>query len=378
MTQGRIVRLFVVLAPLAAAWLLAADGEPRGGFRAEDIAAATQTRTFLSEVYTIDQKYRSMMGPSSTQDVRLLETETPELLWITGYEAVMVAPDGVSERPQQFMCHSNLDIDASAHTSLLGSNTAFSPRLFTLSQGQLSIRFPTGFGIPILSSETLDLTTQVLNLHLESVDGLKVRHKVSLEFVREQDVGGSMSALFPVAGYGLALLEGDSAYFGERQPDAATHGPGCLVGSNASDDEYNDQHGRKFTGHWVVPPGREVNRTLVTHLMQVPYDTTIHYIAVHLHPFAESLELRDLTTGESVFKSRARNFVDHIGLAHVDYLSSAAGVPIFADHDYEMVSVYNNTSREPQDSMAVMYIYLRDRDFDSGRISGRLRSTAAS
>ena len=55
--------------------------------RPEELAAETQTRTVLSEVYTIDRKYRSMMGPSSGQEVRLLDVEPPELVWITGYEA---------------------------------------------------------------------------------------------------------------------------------------------------------------------------------------------------------------------------------------------------------------------------------------------------
>lgn len=60
--------------------------------------------------------------------------------------------------------------------------------------------------------------------------------------------------------------------------------------------------------------------------MQILYETRIHYIAVHLHPFAESLELRDLTTGESLFTSSARNYEDRIGLAHVDYFSSSEGI----------------------------------------------------
>ena len=330
----------------------------------------------MSEVYTVDRKYRSMMGPASTQSVRLLEADPPELLWITGYEAVMVGPDGESSREQAFMCHSNLDIDTHAHAQLLGDNASYSPRLFTLSQGQLAIRFPVGFGIPVLSSEAFDLTTQVLNLHVENPQ-VEVRHKVRLEFVRDRDVVGRMNPLFPIAGYGLTLLEGDSPYFGEQRPDDSAHGPGCLVGSNASDHEYQDSLGRKFSGHWVVPPGREVNRTLVTHLMRVPYDTTIHYIAVHLHPFAESLELRDLTTGEVLFKSQARNFEDHIGLAHVDHLESEEGIAVYADHDYEMVSVYDNTTAEDQDSMAVMYLYLKDRQFSASRARKLQRAVSA-
>ena len=363
MIKGRLLSVLAVTAVPAAAWLALGARSARVEASSEQLAAATRTHTVHSDVYTIDRKYRSMMGPSSGQDVRLLDVEPPELLWITGYQAEMVGADGESPMAPEFMCHSNLDIDVAAHEALLGDNSAFSTRLFTLSQGQLSARFPAGFGIPILSSETLDLTTQVLNLNLEGQE-FEVRHKVSIEFVRDRDVEGEMKALFPIAGYGLTLLEGDGGYFGVSKPDEEVHGPGCLVGDSASEADYEDGLGRKFTGHWVVPPGREVNRTLVTRLMRVPYDTRIHYIAVHLHPFAESLELRDLTTGETLFKSQARNLEGRIGLSHVDSFESARGIEVFADHEYEMVSVYNNTSGEDQDSMAVMYMYLWDRELD--------------
>ena len=335
--------------------------------KAEEIAAATHTRTVLSRVYTVDRKYRSMEGPFGTQEVRLAEFEPPELLWITGYEALMVSPGG-DPTAQEFMCHSNLDIDVAAHKARLGANPSFSTRLFTLSQGQLAVRFPAGFGIPVLSDETLDLTTQVLNHNVEG-QSFEIRHKVSLQYVRDRDLSGPMQALFPVGAYGLALLEGEEAYFGVTRPDEETQGPGCLVGENASDHEYKDGLGRKFSGHWVVPPGRQLNRTLVTHLMRLPYDTTIHYIAVHLHPFAESLELRDLSAGETVFMSRASNFEGRVGLSRVDYLASEEGIEVYKNHEYELVSVYDNTSGEPQDSMAVMYIYLRDRSFDKRRLS---------
>ncbi len=372
MIKGRLLSLLVALAVLAAAWLALGARSSRGKASSEQLAAATRTQTVHSDVYSIDRKYRSMMGPSSGQDVRLLDVEPAELLWITGYQAEMVGADGESPMAPEFMCHSNLDIDVEAHEALLGDNSAFSMRLFTLSQGQLSVRFPAGFGIPILSSETLDLTTQVLNLNLEGQvlrsppfgGTLEVRHKISIEFVRDRDVSGRMKALFPIAGYGLTLLEGEGGYFGVSKPDEEVHGPGCLVGDSASEGDYEDGLGRRFSGHWVVPPGREVNRTLVTRLMRVPYDTTIHYIAVHLHPFAESLELRDLTAGETLFKSEAKNLEGRIGLAHVDYLESARGIEVFADHEYEMVSIYNNTSGEDQDSMAVMYMYLWDRELD--------------
>jgi hypothetical protein len=117
----------------------------------------------------------------------------------------------------------------------------------------------------------------------------------------------------------------------------------------------------------VVKPGREVNRTSVTHQINLPFDTRLHYAAVHLHPFAESLELRDLTSGESVYKSRARNFTDRIGLAEVESYSSVDGFTLHHDHEYEVVSVYDNTSGEDQDSMAVMFLYMLDEQYERPR-----------
>lgn len=326
---------------------------------------SVRSKTVLSTVYTVDQKYKSMKGPASQQDV-VLGDGTPELLWITGYKAVMVAADGESPMAQEFMCHSNLDVNVATHRQAVGSTHGFNPRLFTLSQGQFEVEFPRGYGIPVLSTESLGLTTQVLNHNIEG-ERFDVRHKVTIEYVRDSEAAG-MKALFPVGAYGLALLEGEDGYFGITKPDEEEHGPGCLPGSNASTHTYRDHLGRSFTGHWVVKPGREVNRTLVTELMQLPYDTTLHYIAVHLHPFAESVELRDLTSGETIFKSQARNFEDKIGLAKVEYFSSPEGIPLYKDHEYEIVSVYNNTTGEDQDSMAVMYLYLHDKVFDKTKV----------
>lgn len=349
----------VLLAAALAVTAATLDRAPAPPFDAEDL----REKVLLSPVYTVDRIYRSMMGPSNTESFRLGEEGDDAIYWITGYEATMVGADGETPQLQDFMCHSNLDIDVLSHAETLPVNPAFSPRLFTLSQGQFEVDFPVGFGIPVRGSEDLSLTTQVLNHNIRDRT-IEVRHKVSVRYVPDADIDGRMTALFPSSAYGLALLEGDEGVFGVANPDPEEHGPGCLMGSNASDHTYEDPLGRSFTGHWVVPPGREENRTNVTKLMNVPWDTRIHTIAVHLHPFAESLELRDLTTGETVFRSRARNQPDRIGLAEVESYTSAEGIPVYADHEYELVSVYDNTTEEDQDSMAVMYLYLADRHFE--------------
>jgi hypothetical protein len=350
-TPGRRRSRLLAGAALALLWPIAAAADPQ-----------VHERTILSDVYDVDGLYKSMMGPFSTQKVTLEETLFPELFWIVGYEARMVAPDGRTPMSQEFMCHSNLDIDSTHHRQLFGWSKNVSGRLFTLSQGQFEIDFPDGFGIPILSTEELDLTTQVLN-HNRPDGEFQVRHHITIRYVRDRELKAPMRPLYASAASGLVSLDGERGFFSVEEPEEQVHGPGCLPGEGASGRVIEDSQGRRFAGHWVVKPGREVNRTNVTRWMALPFDTTVHYIAVHLHPFAESLELRDLTTGETLFKSHARPPEKGIGLAHVDYFSSAEGIALYTDHEYEIVSVYDNTSGTDQDSMAVMYLYLLDQEY---------------
>ena len=322
-----------------------------------------QELTFISPTYEINRIYKSMKGPFSKHQITLLKSEKPELIWITGYKAVMVGQDGDTPMPQEFMCHSNLDIDIAKHKELFGwEKNNPSGRLFTLSQGQLEIEFPEGFGIPILSTEPLSLVTQVLNLN-DPNSTYQVRHKITFKFIRDIDLKTPMKPLIQIAAIGLKLLNGKDGYFNVANANEDTHGPGCSVGQNADSRIMEDQFDRKFTLHWVVDPGREVNHTLATKYMNVAYDTTIHYIAVHLHPYAESLELKDLTTGNTVFKSKTRLAKDRIGIEEVEHYSSENGIPLYKDHEYQLISVYNNTSNEDQDSMATMFMYVLDREF---------------
>lgn len=324
-------------------------------------------KAVLSPEYRIDKKYRSMMGPYAQQEVYLVESEQPELLWITGYETEVVdAADG-SEVSQEFMCHANLDIEPREYMDRFAMKHGISGRVFTLSQGQQRIDFPDGYGIPLISDQPLQLTTQVLNLNLDDPE-MQVRHRVRIEFVRDSEVPADrpMKPLYQQAVQGFKSLEESGIYYGleAAEVNEEVHGPGCGVGMAAVEDaEAADFLGQRYTSHWVVEPGREENRSLVTRFLHLPWDTTAHYIAVHLHPFAKSLELIDRTTGETVFHAAVDPAEGRIGIDRVDHLASAEGIRLHAGHHYELVSVYDNTSGENQDSMAVMYLYLLDQDF---------------
>lgn len=319
----------------------------------------------VSKVHHIDKIYPSMTGPWSQTKVTLLDQPKPELVWITGADVEMLDAAGLQRMPDEFMCHANFDLDSTRHTELMGLSKSLDGRLFTLSQGQLSVKFPKGMGIPIRSDLPLDLVTQALNLNVADAN-FDVRHHVTLHFVRDADTDGKMIPLYESGVSSQVSLEGQPVAF-----DIMDHGTGtqvagmCIPGQKALDwDEGEDRYGRRFTGHWVVPPGRQVNRTRCTSIMNVPDDTRIYAIAVHLHPFAESLELRDATENQSIFRSEARNFKDKVGLENIESFASQQGIPVYANHEYEMISTYNNTSEKNVDSMAVMYLYLGDGEFD--------------
>ena len=107
----------------------------------------------------------------------------------------------------------------------------------------------------------------------------------------------------------------------------------------------------------------------MTELLALEFDTTIHFAAVHVHPFAEFVELNDLTEGKTILRANVKDAEDRIGLAHIDYISSPEGIPVYKDHDYELVAGYDNTSGEVQDSMAVMFLYLLDKRFRRDAVS---------
>jgi len=96
------------------------------GFSSEPISRHTrirkdkhiQTKEFLSSVYHINKIYKSMEGPSSIEKITLMNSDPPELIWITGYRTVVVDGDGKTPVDQQYMCHNNLEYDVQKHAQI--------------------------------------------------------------------------------------------------------------------------------------------------------------------------------------------------------------------------------------------------------------------
>jgi hypothetical protein len=345
-------------------------------------APSEQSKQFISPVYTIDKIYHSMEGPSSVERIYLGDPNAPaELLWVTGIRTEMVDADGTTPQLPELMCHVNIDLDPPKHQALFGFRRATASRLMTLSQGMLSAKVPAGFGFPLASNEPLLLFTQVLNLNIQHPQNIKVRHRVTIDFVRAHDVAMPIKPLFNVGASGMVILDDNplalshsmmsmpsiASITTEAGHDGATMNPNmsCLVGTRApqatsGSADYTDPQGRKMTGHWIVPPGKQVNHSDITWFMNLQFDTRLRYAAVHLHPFAKSLEMRDMTTGKTVFLAKAENPATGVGLTHVDEFSSPEGVLLEHEHKYSLISTYDNPTNANVDSMASIFLGLDD------------------
>ena len=138
--------------------------------------------------------------------------------------------------------------------------------------------------------------------------------------------------------------------------------PNMCLPVETGNHSYSDEDGESLSGHWVVFPGEKRYRYDITHQLQLKDSTTMHHIATHVHPFAETLSFRDKTTDSILFTSIAKNYTDKIGLKHVSSFSSKAGIMLYPDHNYELILETNNTSGVQQDMMASMFVFLYDKE----------------
>ena len=323
---------------------------------------AVESRVVYSDAFTIDTTWASMQGPYRVMDVTLTDTTTHEIVWVVGYEASIVDADSREPKSSEFMCHSNVDVDMARHRQIFGWQKFPSRRLFTLSEGQTEVNLPDGFGIPLRSDEPLSVTAQVLNHNYRGAP-IRVRQRITVHYIRDHALRRPLLPLYQRGINTLVRLDGPDGSYNSEVMDHDMHEHAGPQGMGADSVPYHDHEGRTFAGHWVVKPGREVRTTPINGWLDMRQDLKVHYVAVHLHPFAESLTLRDVTTGQTVLASKAENRPERIGLARVDQIASAKGITLHKDHQYELVSAYNNTTGQNRTAMAVMYLYVEDTEF---------------
>ncbi len=341
----------------------------------------------LSKAFRLDKLYMSMTGPSANlSGIKLLKDEPRQLVWLTGIKNQVIDPAQKNPISPEFFCHANLTFDPKrttpdAHNKQLGGTTNMDWRFFTLVPGRLDIELPAGFGMPVLSDTPLDLFSMSLNQNIKD-HKVDVQFRSHVQFLRDSSLARPIKPLYRRALYVLEPIKtsGIEKIGAHQHPTHPGEGCGDLaaetkasgdkkIGTTATIGGVLPQFGNDVTIHWMVPPGRHTYRTILGKQMQLPAATTVHYATAHLHPFAEALELYDLTTEKSVFRLGSRDFKDRIGVEHMDQFSSEEGVLLDPAHQYELRADYNNPLDHDTDAMAILYIYLLEKEFKKPSVS---------
>ncbi len=101
---------------------------------------------------------------------------------------------------------------------------------------------------------------------------------------------------------------------------------------------------------YYVPPGRDVRETT----FHLPAGE-IHAMGTHIHPYGVSIELINLTRGEPVWKAVGRR--DEEGaLVSMPVYKNAEGYRVRPGDRFKLVVVYENTTSEPVDAMAGIFV----------------------
>jgi hypothetical protein len=225
-----------------------------------------------------------------------------EPVWVIGYKTEIVDARGESPH-ENFLCHTffgDQKVDQRQDREMKGIySDAFTTEL----------RLPDGFGLHYTPDDDLQWMPMFNNRGKQSV---RVAMKVELTLVRGKDLKKPLRPLYST----LRSVQVPHLFF--------------------------------------VEPGRDERQVT----FEMPIDGRIHVLGTHIHPYALSIELYNVSRKETVWKGALSS--DATGTSMGVY-SSAEGYPVRAGEVYKVVSVYDNPTTAPIDAMAGLFIfYSRD------------------
>lgn len=301
----------------------------------------------------IDNVYKSMEGPKTIQTFSLNEDQE-QLLWMTGFSIQAKDLKRDSLISNDFICHMNIDYIEQEHHgrwNMLDRINRQYPRLISLSHGIERIDFPKGYGYPFFSNEKFNMATQSLNHNIKDSTFL-INHEIFIKYNHEKNIK-------PLQPKNIFMM----LPFDINNPDKKLKdiSNSCIPLETKNHTYFND-NGQAFSGHWKIDSGKQFFKCKVTDQLNIKDTVTLHQITPHLHPFAEKLVLKDITTNTDIYTCNVINHKDRIGLAQTLGFSSEKGITMYPDHEYEINLVTNNTSGKTQDMMASMFLFLYDKE----------------
>ena len=295
-----------------------------------------KSATYVLGPVHIDKKYISMTGPVMRQSVTLAPAADAGALWVTGFRAAVVDGAGAPQS-SEYLCHAWVT---------LGKPTGDDQKLLTISEGLDSMKFPPGFAVRVDGqAQNAQLLAQALN-NTDDTDK-NLSYKLTLDYL--DDATAAKYNLRPLRTVTVAVMA--------RDANPVTDDI-CRVRGQDVDAPLPDSMGGKSIVHFDVPPGRHEYASVVDKTSGLHAGGTVHYIKLHLHPYGESISLFDKTAGRALWTGNVKTRADRVLLTDVDYYSSTDGIRIDPAHDYEVRTVYNNTTGSLIDAMAVLRVYM--------------------
>jgi cyclophilin family peptidyl-prolyl cis-trans isomerase len=304
-------------------------------------------------------------------------TDKDALYWIKGLKLEVIDEHGNVMPDAEFICHFNWNNDPAYHNKRFPDAThTENSRLFSLTQGQTEILLPNGFGIPAAGDEVWNLWYQAANR--TTTEHRRVKHRCTLYLIKDRDLINPIQAVhekLPTMGlvtdrnFPNLTTEYKKVCPACSGTSAAVNAPNDVIGG-----VYSDKTGRRYTGHWVVPPGEHTYTCMVNDLETPDFanpkddiEPSIHLVWSHVHPLCTDFSLYEVKDSSKrlVLSSKADTKTEHgLQIANVDLISSEKGIllhPVGAT--YELQQTYNNTTGVPLDSMGTMGVFFTDKKF---------------
>jgi hypothetical protein len=316
-----------------------------------------RTKEAITPSVHLDKRLISTRGPIAIKSFQMEADAENEYMWIRRFKIDILDEAGEVDSAK-YLCHAWLMGDTGRldpTSGEIGARKGKDPSLFlTISPGLMDLQFPEGFAVGFESSgiSRYGLLAQSVNNSFDPVDK-DIRFRATIDYL--DDESAQQLGIKPLTGFqlhanqDLEKLESLHPHYTEMQEH---HHSSSMSSMHSSEKEGAEDH-------WVVPPGRQVLRSEVEP-GAIEFDGMIHAIKVHLHPFGESIALIDKATGEEIWKGRATNHPNKSvpELLNIESYSSSTGIPVYKDREYELVTIYDNTTDEAVDAMGVIRLYV--------------------
>lgn len=296
--------------------------------------ASIQSRTFELKNIVVQKPSAAMEGPRKAMFIDLAAKEARvHTFWILGLKVDVLNNGALT--PQN-LCHfrfGRVPKDTKVANLDLANNLIEEgiKLLLSISQGQNEIQFPPGFGMPVA------VPPDEMALFM---------------------AGQVQSADVPTAAQNLTF-RATVKYLDGPTGVAEKIKPLYLVHFHIASHQHHQVQGSSAHGHFVVPPGAHTFSTVVPQVLldRFSFESKVHYIRMHLHAFAESMEIYDVTMKRSVWKGFAKTDPKVATLVHTDFYSDATGFSLNPRHVYKVVSNYTNPTSKDVDAMAYLQVY---------------------